>query len=497
MGPHSERESTKRATLPASATGGSETSARASLRGGLSELPRKPQEPGRRSGSSPFRAAGHRSRSETDLVRARSGPPRVNPPERWMSLRPSRKLREGWSRKNARPRGGRVGQKTTHDLISREGRSDNNARPRLLEVCEEAARLRLGEGCSENNARPQLVQVWSMILALVLLFGLRTDSRVSANDEVDLTTLSYAEVVSSVQPRMVKVFGSGGLRGLESYQSGFLISAEGHVLTSWSYVLDSGEATVVLNDGRKFVSTIVGADPGLELAVLKVDAAELPYFDLNQATTLRTGSRVLAFSNLYGVATGDEPASVLHGIVSAVTKLSARRGVFQTPYRGTVYVLDAMTNNAGAAGGALTDSQGRLAAVLGKELRDAEANTWLNYALPIDEIRASVANLVAGKMVDSSQQDRRPEEAASLEGRGVVLIPNVLRNTPPFVDMVLPNSSAEKAGLRPDDLIVLVNGQAVASQSSVRERMLDIDAVDPVRLTVTRDSELVEIEVQP
>ena len=191
---------------------------------------------------------------------------------------------------------------------------------------------------------------------------------------------SYAEVVADVQPRMIKVFGTGGLRSLESYQSGFLISKDGHVLTAWSYVLDSGDATVVLDDGRKFTSEIVGADPRMEIAVLKIDATDLPYFDLSSASPLQLGSRVLAFSNLYGVATGDEPTSVLHGIVAGRTKLSARRGSFKTPYRGNVYVLDAMTNNAGAAGGALTDSQGRLAGVLGKELRDAETNTWLNYA---------------------------------------------------------------------------------------------------------------------
>ena len=56
---------------------------------------------------------------------------------------------------------------------------------------------------------------------------------------------------------------------------------------------------------------------------------------------------MLAFSNLFGVATGDEPASVLHGIVAAKTRLEARRGVFDTPYKGPVYVVDAMTNNPG------------------------------------------------------------------------------------------------------------------------------------------------------
>lgn len=308
--------------------------------------------------------------------------------------------------------------------------------------------------------------------------------------------LSYAQVVETVQPRMVKVFGVGGMRGLESYQSGFLISTDGHVLTAWSYVLDTGDATVVLDDGRKFTSELVGADPRLELAVLKIDATDLPCFRLDNVVRLRTGTRVLAFGNLYGVATGDEPNSVLHGIVSATAPLSARRGVFKTPYRGPVYVLDAMTNNAGAAGGALTDSQGQLAGVLGKELRDADANTWLNYALPISELKQTVDALIRGAPTEGTDQTRRPEEAASLDAMGIILIPNVLRNTPPFVDLVLPGSLAKQAGLQSDDLIVLVNGRAVSSQASVQEQLLEVDAVDAVRLTITRGSELLEFEIQ-
>ena len=86
------------------------------------------------------------------------------------------------------------------------------------------------------------------------------------------------------------------------------------------------------------------------------------------------GDRALAFSNLYGIASGSEQASLLQGFVSAVAPLAARRGVYQTPYQGKVYVVDAMINNAGAAGGALTDRAGNLAGMLGKELRSSLTN---------------------------------------------------------------------------------------------------------------------------
>ena len=107
-----------------------------------------------------------------------------------------------------------------------------------------------------------------------------------------------------------------------------------------------------MDDGRKFQGQLIGADPRREIAVLKIEADDLPHFRLSDAVELDVGDRVLAFSNLFGVATGDEDASVLHGCVSAKTRLEARRGAFETPYDGPVYVVDAMTNNPGSAGGA-------------------------------------------------------------------------------------------------------------------------------------------------
>ena len=137
--------------------------------------------------------------------------------------------------------------------------------------------------------------------------------------------VSFSNVVSQAQPKMVKIYGAGGLSGLEAYQSGFLISGEGHILTSWSYVLDTDYITVTLDDGRKFQGELVGADPRLEIAVLKIDATDTEFFDLKAAVQLDVGDRVLAFSNLYGVANGNEPASVLHGSVSAAWSLDARK----------------------------------------------------------------------------------------------------------------------------------------------------------------------------
>ena len=85
---------------------------------------------------------------------------------------------------------------------------------------------------------------------------------------------------------------------------------------------------------------------------------------------------------MFKVATGDEQVSVLHGVIAARTKLTARRGNYETPYNGPVYVVDAITNNPGSGGGVLTTADGVLLGMIGKELR--------NYADKyVDQLRHS------------------------------------------------------------------------------------------------------------
>ncbi|MFC1758950.1 S1C family serine protease [Planctomycetota bacterium] len=328
-------------------------------------------------------------------------------------------------------------------------------------------------------------------IAATLAFMCQTAQRVNAAGH------SFSDAIQSVQPKMVKIFGAGGIRGLEAYQSGFLISGDGHVLTVWSYVLDTDELQVVLDDGRRFDTEVVGFDPRLEIAVLKIDATELEYFDVKQSTKLNVASRVLAFSNLYGVASGDEPTSVLHGSVAALTSLSARRGAYKSLYDGPIYVVDAMTNNAGAAGGALTNRQGELAGLLGKELRNSENNIWLNYAIPMSEIITAIDDILAGKVRPRGDSDsrKRPKEPVTMDDLGIVLLPNILNRTPPFVQYVQPNSPAAEAGIKADDLILYLDSTVVRSREELLEELSFVDKLDVVRLTVQRGQELKSVDV--
>ena len=276
-----------------------------------------------------------------------------------------------------------------------------------------------------------------------------------------------------------------------------MISPGGHVLTAMSSVLDTDDVEVTLDDGRRLKAVIVGADPGIDVAVLKVEASALPYFDLDDAARLQTGAGVFALSNLFGVAVGNEPVSVQEGVVAADTRLTAGLGVFETPYHGPTYVLDAATNNPGAAGGALVDRRGRFVGMLGKELQNKLNSTWLNYALPAAELKKSVARILSGSFSAEPQTDR--QKAATpidLKRLGIVLVPDILQRTPPYVDAVRPGSAAEKAGLRADDLIVLVGDRLVQSCKAVADELSYMPAGSSLHITVIRGREMIELGIK-
>jgi len=314
------------------------------------------------------------------------------------------------------------------------------------------------------------------------------------------STLAYDADIEALtrkaQAAAVKIYGAGGA-GLEAYQSGFVVSPDGHIATAWSYVLDV-QPIVVLDDGRRFEGTIVGFEPQLELAIIKVDATELPFLELSD-TVPEVADPVLAVSNLFGIASGDEPASVMQGMIAAVTALDARRGTFKTPYSGPVLILDLVANNPGAAGGVVIDSQGRAVGMLGKELRDAAAGVWLNYALPATVLRPVIADIVAGRTVVARSQKAASlpaDKSHSLALLGIGMIPDVLESTPAFIDRVKPESVAARADVRPDDLILLVGNTRIENQRTLVDTLRTIDRRDAIVITVQRESKIVSIKIQ-
>jgi len=319
----------------------------------------------------------------------------------------------------------------------------------------------------------------------------------------DLTQAqSTFQTIAEVSPKVVKIFGAGGPKGLYSYGSGFLASPQGHIVTVWSHILDSDTVSVVLHDGRKFEGKVVGPEPSLDLAVLKIEAEGLPYFDLSQSAGVGPGARVLGFSNAFKVATGDEPVSVIHGVIAAKTTLTARRGAFESPYNGSVYVVDAVTNNAGAAGGVLTTWDGRLVGMIGKELRNSQTNTWLNYVMPISELSDMIDQIISGRF--KTKRDSDDEEGGPSKSKprryesvdfGIVTVPDVVARTPAYIDRVLAGSLAQTAGLQPNDLILFIGDDLVQSCQALRDELGRLERGGQLKMVVRRGDALVTVSM--
>src|SRR5262249_49184590 len=144
-------------------------------------------------------------------------------------------------------------------------------------------------------------------------------------------------------------------------------------------------------DGFRYHAKVIAIEPELDVALIKIGDAKNPvagmkYFDVFEAARrplADPGTGILAFSNLFQIATRDEPVSVQQGVVASYAQLHGKIGIFDAPYTGQVYVVDAITNNPGAGGGVITTRKGELLGLIGKELRNELTNTWINYAVPI------------------------------------------------------------------------------------------------------------------
>ncbi len=305
------------------------------------------------------------------------------------------------------------------------------------------------------------------------------------------------EVVQRVNRQMVKIYGSGGFRGLNSYGTGIAVSADGYVLTAASPMLDTSELRVHLFDGRRLTAKVVVTEPELDAALLKIDGVEdLPYFDVAAAVKrplAQVGEPILGFTNQFQIATREEGMTVQRGVVSAYAKVHGKRGVNDAPYQGDVYMVDAITNNPGGAGGALTNRHGELLGLIGKELRNSLSETYINYAVPIQSLGDFVLKGVKGNY-QPIVKDRPTGGPGAFHG--MILVPNVVERTPPFVEDVVGNSPAAKAGLQPDDLIVYVDGEKI---TSIQEFHTLIDHAKPgstVKLEIRRGDKLFNIDIK-
>ncbi|OWK44306.1 S1C family serine protease [Fimbriiglobus ruber] len=352
-----------------------------------------------------------------------------------------------------------------------------------------------------------------LLCTLLAAAGMVSAGHVSAADP-------FNKVSDEVNQKLVKLFGSGGFRGIANYGTGIVVSPDGYILTSATQMLDTSELIVHLYDGRRVKAVLIVSEPELDVALVKIKVEgkkideptdlDLPYFDIAAAAKQPLavpGDWVLSFANIFEIAMRDEPVSVQRGVVAAYAKLHGRRGIFDFPYNGDVYVVDAITNNPGAGGGALTDRKGRLLGLVGREIKNTLTETWLNYAIPIGAkvdikdgdktVTISIPEFTAKAMKGQYKPVNRAKEVVGAGGyHGIVFVPNVLERTPPYVESVYPGSPAAKAGLKPDDLVSFIDGEPVYSIKTFHEFLRRTRPGAVVRFEVRRGEGLQTVELK-
>lgn len=297
----------------------------------------------------------------------------------------------------------------------------------------------------------------------------------------------FEKAIELAQARTVKIYGAGIGRE-PGYGSGVVVSAEGDILAAAGTYLLAQNLRVTLPNGETTSAKLVRQSETLQLALLKIDRATPEFFEIEPAAVGKAGDWILAVTNVFKVAEGDEPLSVGLGVISARTRLDLKRGVNEFNYPEEVLLFDAITSNPGAQGGAIVTVDGRLAGMVGKVLESRLTGTRLNYAIPSDVLHRFLKGEETPPTVASSPGAPRGDVGIRFLGFGA-------NRDPAYVDRVVSNSPAAAAGIEPDDLIVTINGQPVRTAAEAKKMLPASPKNQPLRLTLKRKDQLLEITI--
>jgi len=303
-------------------------------------------------------------------------------------------------------------------------------------------------------------------------------------------------LIERCQPKMAKIIGAG-IGRVDGYASGIVIGADGLILTSQGVFLDGRQVRVELSDGGSYPATILRRNRTLQLALLKIEPGrELEYFKLSDQAIGKKGDWVVAISNAFRVANQSEPMSAMIGIISLRSTIEARLNDRDVAYQGPLVLIDAITSNPGASGGAVINSQGQLVGMIGKLINSSQTNIRINYAVP----NTTLKQFVDDKINEAESANLSASDDTKLAGQadlGIVLFAVGSRNDPAYIDRVRRGTPAAKLRLKPDDLIVALDGVQIGS---VQEYQKVADRLVPgveVSIVFKRGSELKRMEITP
>ncbi|NJO42454.1 MAG: PDZ domain-containing protein [Cyanobacteria bacterium CRU_2_1] len=271
--------------------------------------------------------------------------------------------------------------------------------------------------------------------------------------------------------------------------SGFILTADGRIITNAHVVEGAGEVSVALKDGRTFQGRVLGIDPITDVAAIKIDATDLPTVTLGNSDDLVPGQWAIAIGNPLGLDN-----TVTAGIISATGRSSTQVGIAD---RRVQFIQTDAAINPGNSGGPLLNDQGEVIGINTAIRADAQG---LGFAIPIETASRIADQLfetgrvehpyLGIQMIDlsASVRDRINQEDVGFTvntDQGVLIL------------QVMEGSPAQSAGLRPGDVILKVNSESVATASDVQEQVETSKIGEAVAVEVRRANQTQTIEVRP
>lgn len=299
---------------------------------------------------------------------------------------------------------------------------------------------------------------------------------------LDAYSQAVVNVVESVSPAVIGISAtSDDRRG--GAGSGFLITPDGYALTNSHVVHDRSRLTATTPEGDRLQAWIVGDDPSTDLALVRLNASDLPFAQIGDSEALRVGQLVIAMGDPLGFQ-----STVSTGVVSAVGR--AMRS--QDGRLIENMIQHAAPLNPGNSGGPLVDSRGRVVGINTAIIAMAQG---LGFAVP-----ANTAKWVVGEFLSHGRVRRRQlgiQASIAHLPRRLVRELDLLSDHAVEVVAVEPGGSAAAAGVADGDLVVALQGRIVTSIDDIHRLLTALPLDQPLTITVIRDRSRVELEVDP